>query len=164
MFPPDLAVHAQFWRRVALKGKEEELDLFELAWREHGGSGTVQAPMAVRPPPKAQRLTLTCQGKVLTLEPGGGSFKFGRAADNDLVIVDPNPQSFVSSHHGQFERRGGNVMLIDTSRNGIHVRFGDTAAFMTTYGTAVQLRTTGRIAFGQPFEAPGVIVADFTLE
>ena len=48
---------------------------------------------------------------------GGGSF--GRAHDNDWVL--PDPQRYLSGHHGRIHFRQGAFYLEDLSTNGIYV-------------------------------------------
>jgi len=94
------------------------------------------------------------------LEPGGKPIKFGRGEANDLVIHDPS--AFVSSSHGQIEFRGRAVEVVDTSRNGIYVAFGDGEFFLVD--KRLGLRASGRMTLGRAPHDDQAIVLEFKLE
>lgn len=162
--PEDLSSLVRPWRIEILKGKEAAIELFELDWRERdrvlpGPALTITGSSGSAQENPSRRVTLRCQGKECTLEPGGRPLTFGRSAHNALVIEDPT--SFVSGSHGKIEIRGGNVVLTDDSRNGIYIAFGSGQAFQVN--KTVMLRSSGRMALGRPPTDPESIVAEFDL-
>lgn len=62
-------------------------------------------------------LRLSHGGKNHTLDDRSPVIKMGRAANNDLIIND----SRASRHHARIERRGEQIVVIDTSTNGTYV-------------------------------------------
>jgi len=156
----DMSGLLRTWRSEVLKGKEETYDLFELNWREAGGPGTIITRASEDRTSAFKRLTLRCQGKVCVLEAGGKPLTFGRSRHNGLVIEDP--LTSVSGSHGRIEIRGGAMLLIDHSRNGIFIAFGTGQFFLVD--RMVVLRGSGRMALGRSPKDPDVVFAEFELE
>ena len=148
------------WRSEAFKGKAETFELFELNWRQEPEERTIISRLSGSAMAQFRRLTLSCQGHVCVLEPGGKTLTFGRGPHNALVIDDPG--HYVSGSHGKIEIRGGNLVLTDNSRNGIFISFGQGQYFLVDQ--PLVLRGSGRMALGRAPDQPGVIVAQFELK
>src|SRR4051794_12964942 len=82
---------------------------------------------------------------------GGGSF--GRAHDNDWVL--PDPQRYLSGHHGRIHFRQGAFYLEDLSTNGVFVN-GATLPVSRTGPHA--LRDGDTLRFGE-YEVRAVVDA-----
>ena len=148
------------WRSEAFKGKAESFELLELDWRREPEQRTTISRPSESAAPPFRRLTLRCQGQVHVLEPAGKALTFGRSRHNTLLIQDP--EHFVSGSHGRMEVRGGSVVLVDNSRNGIFIAFGRGQFFLVD--KPLLLRGSGRMSLGRAPEEPGAVVAEFELE
>ncbi len=62
-------------------------------------------------------LRLRYCGKEHTLDDASPVIKFGRGANNDVIVNDRR----ASRHHARVERRGEQIVVIDTSTNGTYV-------------------------------------------
>lgn len=150
-FPEEVAELVHPWRNVALKGKEAEVELVELAWRERSAKSVSVMTIAsgLTPPNKRSRpagqVTVSCQGIQRVLEAGGRPVKFGRGKVNDIDIQDPT--FHVSGSHGQIEFRGGAAEVVDMSRNGIYITFDGSQFFKVK--ERLVLRTSGRMTLGR---------------
>ncbi|MET0292761.1 MAG: type VI secretion system-associated FHA domain protein TagH, partial [Steroidobacteraceae bacterium] len=76
--------------------------------------------MALRLEVLSDHRNLLGDASSIVLGVGGGSF--GRAADNDWVL--PDPQRYLSGHHGRVHFRQGAFYLEDLSTNGVFVNGG----------------------------------------
>ncbi len=102
---------------LPIKGKLDEIRVFEVLWQE-GGDTTMMAPRRAAVAPAPVILRLEHGGKVLRMEPGGKSaFVFGRDPGNDVVIAD----RMASRVHGRIERRRDRFYYVDLSTNGTYV-------------------------------------------
>jgi class 3 adenylate cyclase len=157
-FPQELLSLVRPWRSAGLKGKEAQVQLVELVWRE--GEGTFVRSRTTVMGTKVSRVRLDYGIKEFLLEAGGKPIKFGRGGTNEIVIYDPT--SCVSSSHGQVEFRGGIVEVVDTSRNGIYVVFEGEPPFRVNKRLA--LLSSGHMTLGRPPHDPQAISLQFTIE
>lgn len=159
--PEDLSSIVFPWGSEELKGKDEPVEVVELWWREDGVRPT---RIAEKNPETGdtgpRRVTVVCQGRRYVLELGGKPLRFGRGDFNAIRIDDPT--CHVSGSHGQIEFRGGKAELVDTSRNGIFVAFGDGPFFRVS--KRLLLRDQGRMSLGRPGDDPQAVIIEFSLE
>jgi adenylate cyclase len=148
------------WRSEAFKGKEQRFELLELQWREDESDSTTIGTARTWDSAGTKRLLLECQGKLCILESGKKPVTFGRGPHNDLVVHDP--RAFVSGTHGKIEITGGQMILTDTSRNGIYISFTEGQYFLIE--KVVALRGSGRMTLGRPPHDTEAIIADFSIE
>ncbi len=76
--------------------------------------------MALRLEVLSDHSKLLGESSSIVIGVGGGSF--GRAHDNDWVL--PDPQRYLSGHHGRIHFRQGAFYLEDLSTNGVYVNGG----------------------------------------
>lgn len=128
---------------ITVKGKANEVDLYEILWQESADQTTLasQRTMAKR----ADKLRLTYLGNEVVLEPGSNSITLGRDKDAGIVIID----RMASRSHAKIECRLGRFLLHDHSANGTYIAFEDESE-MLLRREEVMLRGRGEIAFGQP--------------
>lgn len=145
--------------QMSVKGKAEELHVFEVLWQE-GEELTMKAP-SIRPPVAkgavgGPRLCVRYSGEVMVVDESRSTFVFGRDAACDLVIRDRR----ASRNHGKIERRGDKFVISDISTNGTYVEFkGEPAIFLRREDLV--LRGSGRIAFAAPFDSEAADIAEF---
>lgn len=149
-----------FTRRLdalPVKGKAEEVEVYELLWQ----TGSDHTVMPTRPAPQTAgsgtvSLNVTYRGATTTLK-GEGSF--GRDPANTIVVMDPT----ASRHHARVELRGGKFVLIDQSSYGTFVTISG--------GSEIRLRReemilhgSGAIAFGHSARDTADDVVEFRCE
>lgn len=131
--------------QMAVKGKVEQLNVFEVLWQE-GEELTMKAPsLKARPASAAAKPVRLCVrhlGKVLVIDDKTSSLSLGRDGGCDLVIVDRR----ASRNHCKIERRGDKFVLTDISTNGTYVTFSGEPEFFLRREDLI-LRGSGRISF-----------------
>jgi adenylate cyclase len=134
-----------------VRGKQEDIAVFELIWQESHEELTAMVPRSIA---STARLMLRHGETAVELGPTVNVYTFGRDAQNDMVIADMK----ASRLHARIERRRDKFVLVDVSTNG---------TFCTIVGEGeielrreeFTLRGRGRIVFGhRHHEAPGETV------
>ncbi len=97
-----------------VKGKLEEIGIFELIWQSTDADLT---SLAMRPVRKPSRLQLRHGTREIELDETHPSLALGRDAQNDVVVAD----RMASRMHARIERRRDKYVLIDQSSNGTFV-------------------------------------------
>ena len=146
--------------QMSVKGKAEELHVFEVLWQE-GEELTMKAP-SIRAAGKSAaavpnvRLCVRYAGEVMVLDEKRPGLSMRRDAACDLVIRDRR----ASRNHGKIERRGDKYVLVDISTNGTYVQLKGETEFLLRREELV-LRGSGRISFASPGDAEGADIAEF---
>lgn len=126
-----------------VRGKQNDIAVFELIWQESREELTAMAP---RGELRAAMLKLRHGGREVDLGPTVNLYTFGRDAQSDMVIGD----RMASRQHARIERRRDRFVLIDHSTNG---------TYCTVHGEKeielrreeFTLRGRGRISFGHAY-------------
>jgi class 3 adenylate cyclase len=142
---------------LAVRGKHDELRVFEVLWQDVG-TITLVAPRSAR---SAAEPTLAIEhgGRVLRLTPGVPRIMFGRDQSNDVVIGD----KMASRVHGRIERRRDRFYYVDMSTNGTYVtNEGDDELLLRR--DQLMLRGRGRISFGHSSADADAEVVTFVCE
>ena len=141
---------------IEVKGKAQEVDLYELLWQQSGEETALATRSEVR---KAHaQLRLRYLGQDIVLDVTRSSITLGRDKLADVTIVD----RMGSRLHGKIEYRLGKFVLGDHSANGTFVTFENEPEIVLRREEVV-LRNKGSIAFGQSRETASE-VAEFTCE
>jgi len=139
--------------RVALKGKREPLEIFELSWQDSEELTT----LGTRMDPPQSRLKLVFGSRELWFDAtGGNALRLGRDAACDIAIVDRR----VSRQHARIEKRRDKFMLIDQSANGTYVLMEGEAEICLRREELV-LRRSGRICIGHRTGDADAITVEF---
>jgi class 3 adenylate cyclase len=126
-----------------VRGKQNDIAVFELIWQESPEELTAMAPRATT---RAARLTLKHGGRTIELGPTVNLFTMGRDAASDLVVGD----RMASRQHARIERRREKFVLIDHSTNGTYCTVqGENEIELRR--EEFTLRGRGRIVFGHPY-------------
>ncbi len=155
---PDLNFRVRKLTAMPVKGKQQIIDVHEIAWQDSGTdtfvSGRSSGTLADLVEP---RLTIDYrQRKFIFRE----SLKLGRDETNDLVI----DEAMASRHHARIEKRKDHFVLIDQSTNGTYVTISGRHEIALRRSEFV-LYGSGQIAFGDsPALRPDVTVIRFTCE
>lgn len=156
--PAELALRTRLFDTTSVKGKQDQLVVYEVMWEEEANATVFVASTApgLKPAADAQpRLVLRYQDQERGLDLGAG-LGIGRAETCDLVVESP----LASRLHARIESRRGKFVFIDQSTNGSYVRSED--------GNVVYLRREelplwgrGEISLGEDFGDDGSHVIAF---
>jgi class 3 adenylate cyclase len=141
--------------RVGVKGKQEEIDLFELIWQAD------DMTMLRAPPKRGQdavgaRLVLTVGKRRIEVGTLCPAFTVGRDERNDVVIAE----TIVSRYHARVEYRNERFVLTDQSANGTFVVPEEgTATFV--HRDSVLLSGKGMLGLGAQPEAEAPITVRY---
>jgi hypothetical protein len=143
---------------VSVKGKQEEIRIFEIFWQHSDDLTMASSPLVpeTKPEPK---LTLRHGGQTLELGTARPSAAMGRDAANDLVTADKK----ASRVHAKIEYRRGQFFLVDQSTNGTYVTSDGHEEIMLKR-EQVMLRGRGVFSFGHSASTDGGEVVNFSVE
>ena len=126
-----------------LKGKEQDIGIFELIWQESEEELTA---VSTRPAIRPVGLKLTHGAREVDLDHNSAPITLGRDAQNDLVIMDRK----ASRLHARIERRRDKFVIVDVSSNGTFCTMNDEPEIMLRREELI-LRGSGRISFGHAY-------------
>ena len=142
--PPALRARTRDHHAQTVKGKQQDIGLFELVWQETEDELTaLSTRLELRP----AQLKLVHGDKQLELSNAKPSLSIGRDPQNDLVIGDRK----ASRMHAHIERRRDKFVLIDHSSNGTYVTV-DNEAEIALRREELVLRGRGRVSFGHAYQ------------
>ncbi len=157
--PPDLRHKARHIRRASIKGRQAQLDLFQIAWRtDDGDQVRVGNPAHRKPEGLQEQLVLRYFDQQLTLSDRNMSASLGRGETCAIVIRD----DFASDRHATVEYQLGKFFISDRSSTGTYVQFsgGDTVHIV---GEETLLRGSGAILLGRPFSEDPAGIIEFSV-
>jgi len=142
---------------IQVKGKAQEIQVYELIWQQSEDMTTLASQKSVYKPKNA-KLRLIVQGADVILSSERPAVALGRDASADLVIKE----RMASRAHGKIERRLDKFILTDHSANGTFITIeGDKEIVLRR--EEFTLRGHGWIAFGQT-RATATDVVEFFCE
>lgn len=144
--------------RLPVKGKQGELRLFELLWRDDEDLtvlGTRENVLVTG----GRVLRLRHADRALVMDAGLTTVLIGRDAASDIVIAHRS----ASRLHGRIERRKDNYFYTDLSTNGTYVTVAGDAEIRLRR-EEIMLRGQGRLAYGQPAEDARAEIVLYSLE
>lgn len=136
-----------------VRGKQNDIAVFELIWQESREELTAMAPRAVL---RDAMLKLSHGGTQAELGPEVNLYTFGRDAQSDMVIAD----RMASRQHARIERRRDKFVLIDHSTNGTFCTV-DGEKEIELRREEFTLRGRGRISFGHGYDEDPTETVDF---
>jgi len=142
---------------MPVKGKQEEIRIFEVVWQDSDDLTALAARELPAGTP-APTLTLNYGNRVLTLGPTQQSASLGRDVGNDLAISD----KLASRVHCKIEWRRGKFFLVDQSTNGTYVTFEGDAEIMLKREQLL-LRGCGVICLGASAATAGAKCVAFAV-
>ena len=143
LMSPMLKASTRAITTIQVKGKAQEIQVYELLWQQSEDMTTLASHKSVFKPRNAT-LRLKIQGTELVLSAERPSLAMGRDQSADLVIKE----RMASRAHGKIERRLDKFILTDHSANGTFVTIeGDKEIVLRR--EEFTLRGHGWIAFGQ---------------
>lgn len=140
---------------IQVKGKAQEIQVYELIWQQSEDATTMASHKSVFKPRNAM-LRLKVEGMEVVLSSERPVVALGRDPQADLVIRE----RMASRAHGKIERRLDKFILTDHSANGTFVTVeGDREIVLRR--EEFTLRGHGWIAFGQSRSAASDVVEYF---
>jgi len=153
LLSPILRAATRFVDRAPIKGKKEEIDIFELIWQEEDVTRMATGVMAEESKPES-KLKINYDGNELLLDKERSSLIMGRSQSCDLPINE----KLASRQHVRIELRRDKFFIIDQSTNGTHVLIENSPeAFLRREEMAIN--GNGQISLGKSFaEGPSEVV------
>ncbi|MFH1033050.1 MAG: adenylate/guanylate cyclase domain-containing protein [Pseudomonadota bacterium] len=152
---PDNDENVRHVIRTSLRGKSEELDVYEVLWEDDGLTRFTAKPQPLQPHGRLllkqgdRQLEVCGQHPVATL---------GRGPQNDLVITDKG----VSRWHARVELRRGKFFLVDKSTNGTFVMAVGRPPMFLNYDESL-LPLKGKIVLGCDDESDHNVTVQFDI-
>lgn len=137
---------------IQVKGKDQEIKLWEVLWRQ-GGDSTTQAASRSIYESRESSLRLRYHDVEIVLARGRNSLTIGREKNAGLVIRD----RMAGRTHGRIERRMEKFVLADFSVNGTFLKIPGEREIILRREEFV-LHGSGVIAFGQSCEKTSELV------
>jgi len=155
MLNPIMRASTRFVDRAPIKGKKEEIDIYEIIWQEE--DVTRMATGLLVEESKPVRLKVVYEGNEVILDKSKSILVMGRSQTCDLPINE----KLASRQHVRIELRRDKFFIIDQSTNGTHVLIENTdEAFLRR--EEMPLHGAGRISLGKSFtEGPSEVVRFF---
>lgn len=144
--------------QMSVKGKAEDLHVFEVIWQE-SDELTMKA-VSIRPTAltggHGTRLCVRYAGEVIMLDEKKSSLNMGRDAECDVTVRDRR----ASRQHAKIERRGEKFVLSDQSTNGTFVTVANEPELFLRREEIV-LRGSGLICFSASASSPEADCAEY---
>jgi class 3 adenylate cyclase len=141
LLPPALRSSTRHLDRISVKGKADEIDIFEVIWQAE--DVTRMATGLLKGGAKVATLTLNYNGEERALDQDMNPLVLGRGKKADMVIND----TMASREHARIECRRGKFILTDMSTNGTYVQTSEGPSYLRREDLV--LTGEGRIALGR---------------
>jgi adenylate cyclase len=125
---------------LTVKGKQQDIRIFELIWQSSEADLT---SLSTRPVRRMARIRIGHGTQEIELGEVRSSVTLGRDAQNDVVIGD----KMASRLHARIERRRDKFVLVDQSSNGTYVKIDGEPEIQLRREEMI-LRGRGRVCFG----------------
>lgn len=143
--PEGLRSYLRRLGRMRVKGKQEEVDLWEFIWQEDRSEVTIMPGLFLPAPSPAEvRLELRYGTQALEADARRDAVRLGRSDQNDVVVN----HNLVSRSHATIEYRQGKFILRDRSTNGTYVSLESGERFFV-HREEMPLHGAGRIGLGR---------------
>lgn len=155
--PPTMRASTRFIDHAPIKGKKEEIDIFEIIWQEEDVTRMATGMVIDKPTPEAI-LRLTYDGQTVELSKKRPGLVMGRSQNCDLTINE----KLASRQHVRIELRRDKFFIVDQSTNGTHVMVdGTPEEFLRR--EEIPLTGNGRISLGRGFSEDPDEIVEFKL-
>ncbi len=157
--PPELRHKARHIRRASIKGRQAQLDLFQIGWRTDDAELVrVGNPAHRKPEGLQEQLVLRHLEQQFTLRDRNMSASLGRSKACAIVVGDES----ALDRHAIVQYQLGKFFISDHSAAGTYVRFsgGDTVHIV---GEDTMLRGSGSILLGRPFSEDPAGIIEFSV-
>jgi adenylate cyclase len=138
---------------LTVKGKHQDIGIFELIWQSEDEMTTLSP--RYKPPPA--HIRLRHGERQIDLGEDDSIFTLGRDPQNDVVVAD----RMASRMHARIERRRDKFVLVDQSSNGTYVTIEGEREIHLRREELI-LRGRGHISFGHAYQADPAEVLAFS--
>ena len=155
---PILRASTRFVDHAPIKGKKEEIEIFEIIWQED--DVTTMAPTMIQEPPEVPEVSLqvTYANERVIVDRNKQSLIMGRSVNCDLPIKE----SMASRQHVRIELRRNKFFIIDQSTNGTHVKL-DQANEVFLRREEMHITKNGAVSLGKSFDEGPTEIISFVL-
>ena len=154
--PPVLRASTRFIDHAPIKGKQEEIDIYEIIWQEEDVTRMATGMLDAKKTPEV-KLRLQYNDAELVISKQRSSVILGRSKDCDLPINE----KLASRQHVRIELRRDKFFIIDQSTNGTHVRIHNGEdSFLRR--EEMPINGDGEISLGKGFNENPTEVVRFT--
>ena len=144
--------------RAAVKGKRDQIDVYEVIWQGEEMTRMVTPAWASAAAEHTAKLKLKLGENRVEVSEDLTQVTLGRAEQNDLVVVG----DLISRLHARIEYRNGRFILTDLSTNGTYVvDKGGTQTFVRR--DSHDLKGSGMIGLGKVPQAASSEAVSFTI-
>jgi hypothetical protein len=152
---PEVQARSRFVDRVGVKGKSEDLELYEVLWEMDNLTIVEDAFRGQQA--QSCKIILNYNGVEMELSRSRPSLRLGRGTENDFVVPDHQ----ASRLHARVELRRDRFVLVDQSMNGTYVQMeGGTEICLRR--DEVALKGIGTISLGRATASEAAIHIRFT--
>ena len=138
---PALRSNTRHLDRISVKGKSEDIDIFEIIWQAE--DVTRMATGLLKTQAKNSHLVLTYHDDKRSLDQDMDTLILGRGKKADMVIND----TMASREHARIECRRGKFIITDMSTNGTYVQTPEGPSYLRRED--VVITGEGKIALGR---------------
>jgi class 3 adenylate cyclase len=156
--PRELQEKSRKILRAEFKGKQEQLDIFQVSWERDDVESTRIGIPAYRKNGGTDQMTLRYHGASHLVNDLHRSLLLGRDASCQLVVKN----DFASRQHAHVELRLGKFILTDHSSNGTYIRFASGQVVRINREEAV-LVGNGSISLGQSYADDPTELIEFSI-
>lgn len=151
---PVLRASTRFIDHAPIKGKQEEIDIYEIIWQEEDVTRMATGMLDAKKTPQV-KLRLKYNNSEVIVSKQRSSVILGRSKDCDL----PVNEKLASRQHVRIELRRDKFFIIDQSTNGTHVRIENgEVAFLRR--EEMPINGNGQLSLGKGFnENPTELVS-----
>ena len=138
---------------ATVRGRADEVVLFEVLWQPEEATSMLPTVGLGKSKSRTKKLSLSFQGKEITVGEGRKSATLGRAEDNDVVVKG----NLISRLHARIEASKDRFTLVDESTNGTFVQT-ESGEEIFVRRDSTQLVGEGTIGLGRVAQ-PGTALA-----
>ena len=156
LLAPIMRASARFVDRAPIKGKKDEIEIYEIIWQEEDVTRMATGLLQEEHKPEV-KLKINYNDQEVILNKQKSSLIMGRSQTCDLPINE----KLASRQHVRIELRRDKFFIIDQSTNGTHVLIeNETPAFLRR--EEMPLNGNGQISLGRAFDENPTEVVTFT--
>jgi adenylate cyclase len=154
--PPMLRDTTRHLDTTTVKGKSQEIDIYEVVWQEDESTRTWSGLFDTSMIQTRLRVRYRDEERVLTLDTP--PFIMGRGRNANLAVHE----EMVSREHARIEVKRGKFVLLDTSTNGTYATVDEKTVWLRR--EEVALGTTGFISLGKQIGKDTTVVIQYECE
>jgi len=146
-------------QRVDIKGKQEQIDIYQVMWElEDMGSTRIGMSAYRKPQINGIALSLKYKGQPFIIDESKKKLLLGRDEVCQMIVKS----DFASRQHANVEFKSGHFILSDHSSNGTYIRSSDGHLSRLNHEEAI-LQGNGSISLGQPYSDNPVDLIEFSI-